>query len=121
MVIENDGCYKLLHLYRAGLIQWDKHADVKQAYFEPSIYDLQGIVHSDNEEAHWYLWKVIECSDTSELIDKFENECKIISSSNNIVDWAKRYGETTNSDSSIVFAFYQKLMKLGLQSELMPF
>lgn len=131
VVIENDGCYKLLHQYRAGLIQWNKHVGVKPTRFKPSMNDLKGIVHSDNEEAHWYLWKVIECSDTSELIDKFENECKIISSSNNIVDWAMQYGETTNSDASNVFsakhlvpmqfAFYQKLMKLGLQSELMPF
>uniref|UniRef100_UPI002620BA8A hypothetical protein n=1 Tax=uncultured Vibrio sp. TaxID=114054 RepID=UPI002620BA8A len=131
VVIENDGCYKLLHQYRAGLIQWDKHADVKQAYFEPSIYDLQGIVHSDNEEAHWYLWKVIECSDTSELIDNFENECKIILSSNNIVDWAKRNGQNVDHMDSrmfapkhvipMKFAFYQKIMKLGLQSDLLPF
>ncbi|MCG9624585.1 hypothetical protein L1D34_06995 [Vibrio mediterranei] len=131
VIIENSGSYKLLLQYRAGLIQWINTMNESKVSYLPSIHDVKEIVHTDNEEAHWHLWEVNHCKNTDELIEKFEAACHTILSEGNIIDWAKCKGRINKEAESrffrlkhvgpMKFSFYQKLMKLGLQSELLPF
>lgn len=131
IVIEGNGGYKLLLQYRAGLIQWQQVQDGEKIAYQPLIRDFKALSHADNEEANWYIWRVIDCDNVDKLIEEFEASLERILRQDNIIDKAKNMGKADSKATShyfsikhvapMQFSFYQKLMKLGLQSELLPF
>ncbi|HCE3365236.1 TPA: hypothetical protein NG589_003428 [Vibrio parahaemolyticus] len=128
VVLESNRLYKLVVQYRAGFVQWRK---VQKGYSPLIETNSKGLVSSDNEESNWYLWEVIDCNNTDELIQEFEVLLGHLLVQSNIVDWARNSGRLDQDTPShffnhkhispMRFSFYQKLMKLGLQSELLPF
>ncbi|MEZ9765847.1 hypothetical protein AB4278_23485 [Vibrio splendidus] len=129
VIIENSGCYKLLLQYRAGLFSW-KETSCDALYCIPSVSNKETndyIVHSDNEEANWHLWKDKHCENIDELIEEFEKTCHAISSEGGILKELEFKGRRPlelcelKHIAPMKFSFYQKLMKLDLQSQLLPF
>ena len=133
IVIEDAKCFKLLFQYRAGLVTWKSDNQSEKPSFSPRLDDLDGVLSSDIEDSNWFLWETVDCSDVDSLIDTFSNVINLILGSSNIVDIAAyntgRFPEDRKSSlfftfkevGPMEFAFYQKLMKLGLQSKLLPF
>ncbi len=130
LIIESQGCFKLLIQYRAGLISWNRSVQGEKYAYSPQAYDVDGLINGDNEDSNWYLWKVVNCDSTDALITEFSKVTTSLLDGSNIIDWAKNNGHIRKGKSDLFkvnhiapmeFAFYQKLMKLGLQSESLPF
>ncbi|KHT60914.1 hypothetical protein RJ45_23015 [Photobacterium gaetbulicola] len=128
VVIEHNGRYKILLQYRAGLIEWrtkGANSDGSRIYF-PNIKDLNGLVHADNEEANWFVFQWHDCDSNDALISRFNKLTEsLFDGSNLLARTTVRHDDSgmlkAKHIAPMEFAFYQKLMKLGLQSELLPF
>lgn len=128
VILESEGGYKLIIQYRAGLIIWDKEQDD----FIPSLTrGKKSLIHGYNEDSNWYVSDVVDCQDLDALISEFGKFKNDLLNGDNILDLARSEGRTNPNDKSVLFeikqtapieyAFFHKLMNLGLHSELMPF
>ena len=127
VVLESEGGYKLIIQYRAGLISWDKKADS----YKPSLTrGKEELVHGCNEDSNWYVFDVVDCQDLDALISEFAKFKGNLLSGHNILDSALISGGDPRPKSMLFeikqtapmeYAFFHKLMNIGLHSELMPF
>ncbi len=122
--IEHKGSYKIVVQYRAGIIDYSRAQIDGGDYLSDSLsLDASTLFYSDNEESNWFVDKVIDCSDVDALITNFQNLLDDMINEKNLLVFKSRKIKLFNFEiiNPLKFAFYQKMMKSGLQSEHLPF
>lgn len=125
VIIEHKGSYKIVVQYRAGVVDY-KHIDFdeKNEIISQSLrLDQSQIYYSDNEESNWFFDKIINCEDVDALVINFNLLLQDIINEKNLTLFKADRVElfTIKSLIPVKYAFYQKLMKSGLQSDRLPF
>lgn len=119
IVLEDNCNFHAIKQFRGGLS--------KSQLCEGSYHK---VFHSDNEDANWYSYSIASRVDIDGLLEVF-NDFKIsLLNGGNPVDRTLYMDDAEISKSRffsvkqvhpLEYSFYQKLMKLGLQSDLLPF
>lgn len=117
VILDTDNGYFLIQLKRAGLFEEKNIDGVDQ------IVDYKGYkdewIHGDSENSNWFFEKTIECSNFDELVIEFHH---CMDSLENFYNPRINKNICSIFDTEPVkFSFYHKFMKLGLQSEHLPF
>jgi transcriptional regulator with XRE-family HTH domain len=125
VIIEHKCSYKIVLQYRAGVLDYEPlYLDEKNEIISNSLkLDLDNMYCSDNEEGNWFFDKIISCEDVGALVLKFNLLLQdIIDEKNLNLFKINRTGLFTIKELfPVQYAFYQKLMKSGLQSDRLPF
>lgn len=116
LILQNEEGYKLITQYRAGLVRWSKHAT--SDYHSYLIDKKQDLVHGSNEDSNWFTLDLIDCKTVDDLIHEFDLFKNDLLKKSPFHPSARF---NMKEIAPIEYAFFHKLMKLGLQSESMPF
>ncbi|MCE2571817.1 hypothetical protein [Motilimonas eburnea] len=136
IILENQGTFKILLQCRAGFLRLSTmdQTNFQENTFAPTRFsaingETRNLEWSDIEEANWHCIQVTDCASINTLVKDFTALTSSLADGNNIFDYildpesAKTKSKLFNKHipNTMEFAFYQKIMKLGLQSELLPF
>lgn len=125
VVLEYKGCYEIVVQYRAGIINYSRARFDSEGVFEENSLSINKdeLYCSDNEESNWFFDKVIKCENTDTLILNFKMLMNNMLNNKSLLIFKAHGNElfTSKCIDPVEFAFYQKLMKSGLQSDYLPF
>jgi hypothetical protein len=112
VIIEHNNQYHLVEQIRAGIY--------------PSEVTYSGVrnvmARSSNEEANWILSAdILDSLNLDELIQAVGDYCIKLDDKDRCLYRDHSIGISNQDINSLQFSFYQKLMKLNLHSELLPF
>lgn len=132
VVIQVEQGYVLVKLLRAGLFKFEQQEDKKAIInYVPAKADW---LHGDAENSNWFAEEVIECSSFDNLVAEFQSFMQSLYSANGfLVAEFQSYRQSIGiigpavplcsilDTEPVSFSFYHKCLKLGLQSEHLPF
>lgn len=121
--------FHVVQQYRAGLIQLVERETSNGIEVSPARLTPNETLKSDNEEANWFVCQMHENVDLDEVVNIFNEFKNSILTGNNLIDFANfPKGNLVSSNLfnsedmyPMEFTFYQKMLKLGLNSEQFPF
>lgn len=121
--------FHVVQQYRAGLIQLVERETSNGIEVSPARLTPNEALKSDNEEANWFVCQMHENVDLDEVVNIFNEFKNSLLTGDNLIDFANLPGADLESSQmfksedmySMEFTFYQKMLKLGLNSELFPF
>ncbi|EOA9033162.1 hypothetical protein [Vibrio harveyi] len=119
-IVLKDNCnFHVIQQVRGGLTRGQLK---KGLYYE--------VFHSDNEDANWYSYCISTRLDLDGILETFNGFKTSLLDNTNPVDRLCYGNNSANYESPffsakqvqpLEYSFYQKLMKLGLHSDLLPF
>ena len=131
VIINNGHKFHVIRQYRAGVIihyrpQTDDSMLSRNNYQDCSF---ENALRCDNEEANWFSYSLGVDLDLEEMVQSFNDFKHTLLNGNNPIDIAVNDGKcpkngrffTMQDDYSLTYIFYQKMMKLGLNSDTFPF
>ncbi|HDM8144609.1 TPA: hypothetical protein P0E33_003432 [Vibrio harveyi] len=119
IVLEDNRNFHVIKQVRGGLTREQLN---KGLYYE--------VFHSDNEDANWYSYCISTQLDLDGMLETFNDFKTSLLDNDNPVDRLYYGNNSANYESRffsakqiqpLEYSFYQKLIKLGLHSELLPF
>jgi transcriptional regulator with XRE-family HTH domain len=125
VIIEHKGRYKIVVQHRAGILDYrDSVINGEIKILSENIrLDRSKLYCNDNEESNWFFEKIINCEDVGALALNFDLLLQDILDEKNLILFKGDHKALFTIDAIIPvkYAFYQKMMKSGLQSEHLPF
>lgn len=117
VVLEAEKGYVFVKLVRAGFYNYTiNYSGALTDSINPKKDEW---LHGDSENSNWFFQEIVECESFDKLVLEFQKYTEALQSTVH-PRTAKPICSSFDTEP-VKFSFYQKFMKLGLQSEHIPF
>ena len=118
VVLEIEQGFTLVKLVRACLFEYGIEGN--EIISKEINQHKESWIHGDAENSNWFAVDIIDCPSFGDLVTEFQAFMNSLGSPNGFLG-LKQPLCTVRDTEPVSFSFYHKCLKLGLQSEHLPF